>query len=60
MSLNMIVPMVLRWPGKVAPNQVINGVMSGMDWFPTFVAAAGYEGDIVADLQQGKKLNGKS
>ena len=40
-------------------NQVINGVMSGMDWFPTFVAAAGYKGDIAADLRKGKTLNGK-
>jgi arylsulfatase A-like enzyme len=53
------VPCVMRWPGKVQPNQVINGVMSGLDWFPTFVAAAGYEGDIAADLRKGKKLNGK-
>jgi arylsulfatase A-like enzyme len=53
------VPLVVRWPGKVQPNQVINGVMSGLDWFPTFVAAAGYEGDIAADLKKGKKLNGK-
>jgi arylsulfatase A-like enzyme len=52
------VPLVVRWPGKVAPNQVINGVMSGLDWFPTFVAAAGYNGDIAADLRKGKKLNG--
>jgi arylsulfatase A-like enzyme len=53
------VPLVVRWPGKVQPNQVINGVMSGLDWFPTFVAAAGYQGDIAADLKKGKKLNGK-
>jgi arylsulfatase len=53
------VPLVVRWPGKVGPNQVINGVMSGMDWFPTFVAAAGYEGDIAEDLKKGKTLNGK-
>ena len=33
--------------------------MSGMDWFPTFVAAAGYKGDIAADLRKGKTLNGK-
>lgn len=52
------VPCVLRWPGKVAPNQVINEVMSGLDWFPTFAAAAGYPGDIAADLRKGKKLNG--
>ena len=54
------VPMVLRWPGKVAPNQVINGVMSGLDWFPTFVKAAAYSGDIAADLRKGKELNGKT
>jgi arylsulfatase A-like enzyme len=53
------VPLVVRWPGKVKPNQVANGVMSGLDWFPTFVAAAGYEGDIAADLRKGKMLNGK-
>jgi len=52
------VPCVIRWPGKVKP-RVVNGVMSGMDWFPTFVAAAGYKGDIVADLKKGKTLNGK-
>jgi len=52
------VPCVIRWPGKVRPNQVINGVMSGMDWFPTFVSAAGYQGDIAADLRSGKKLDG--
>lgn len=53
------VPAVIRWPGKVEPNQVINGVISGLDWFPTFVAAAGYEGDIAEDLKKGKTLNGK-
>jgi arylsulfatase A-like enzyme len=52
------VPCVIRWPGKVKANQVINEVMSGLDWFPTFAAAAGYQGDIAADLRKGKKLNG--
>jgi len=54
------VPCVIRWPGHVAPNQVINGVMSGLDWFPTLVAAAGYKGDIAADLRKGKTLSGKN
>jgi arylsulfatase len=53
-------PQVVRWPGTVKPNQVINGLMSGLDWFPTLVKAAGYQGDIVADLKEGKNLNGKS
>jgi arylsulfatase A-like enzyme len=54
------VPCVIRWPGHVQPNQVINGVISGLDWFPTLVAAAGYPGDIAADLRKGKTLNGKN
>jgi arylsulfatase len=53
------VPAIIRWPGKVEPNQVINGVISGMDWFPTFVAAAGNP-DIKQELLKGKKLGGKS
>jgi len=53
------VPAVIRWPGKVKPNQVINGVMSGMDWFPTFVAAAG-NAKIGQELLEGKTLNGKN
>jgi arylsulfatase A-like enzyme len=53
------VPLVVRWPGKVKPNQVVNEVMTGLDWFPTFVDAAGYQGDIAADLTKGKKLDGK-
>jgi arylsulfatase A-like enzyme len=53
------VPCVIRWPGHVKPDQVINGIMAGMDWFPTFVAAAGYQGDIAADLTKGKTLDGK-
>ncbi|WP_425256303.1 arylsulfatase [Microbaculum marinisediminis] len=52
------VPLVVRWPGKVEEGQVINAVMSGLDWFPTFVAAAGYDGDIAADLKKGTTLNG--
>ena len=36
------VPMILRWPGKVPTGKIENGIVSGLDWFPTFVAAAGY------------------
>ena len=35
------VPCILRWPGKVPADTVQNGLMSGLDWFPTFLAAAG-------------------
>jgi arylsulfatase len=50
-------PAVIRWPGKVQPNQVINGVMSGMDWFPTFAAAAGNP-TVTQELLQGKTVSG--
>jgi len=53
------VPLIVRWPGKIQSKQVINGVMSGLDWFPTLVAAAGYKGDVAADLKKGKTLNGR-
>jgi arylsulfatase len=49
------VPMILRWPGKVPAGKVENGIISGLDWFPTFVAAAG-DPNIAADLKKGKKL----
>jgi arylsulfatase len=49
------VPAMVRWPGKVPAGQVQNGIFSGLDWFPTFVAAAG-DPNIVAELKQGKKL----
>jgi arylsulfatase A-like enzyme len=52
-------PAVIRWPGKVKPNQVINGVMSGMDWLPTFASAAGNT-TVGNDLLKGKELNGKT
>ena len=49
------VPCILSWPGKVAAGSVENGIFSGMDWFPTFVAAAGNP-NIVEELRKGKKL----
>ncbi|HEX8797103.1 MAG TPA: sulfatase-like hydrolase/transferase, partial [Terriglobales bacterium] len=35
------VPCIIRWPGHVPAGKIENGVFSGLDWFPTFVAAAG-------------------
>ncbi|MGO7210562.1 sulfatase-like hydrolase/transferase [Rhizobium leguminosarum] len=34
-------PAIIRWPGKVRPGSVENGIFSALDWFPTLVAAAG-------------------
>ncbi len=53
------VPLVVRWPNRIEPGRVINAVVSGLDWFPTYVAAAGGSADIANDLRQGTKLNGK-
>jgi arylsulfatase len=46
---------MIRWPGKVPAGRVENGIISGLDWFPTFRAAAG-EPNIVADLKKGRKF----
>ena len=35
------VPAMVRWPGRIKPGQVSNEVFSGLDWFPTLMAAAG-------------------
>ena len=29
------VPCIARWPGKIKPGTVENGLFSGLDWFPT-------------------------
>jgi arylsulfatase A-like enzyme len=48
-------PAIIRWPGKVPAGKVENGIFSGLDWFPTLVAAAG-DPNIVDELKQGKKI----
>ena len=47
------VPAIIRWPGKVPAGKVENGIFSGLDWFPTFVAAAG-DPNVTQELLQGK------
>jgi arylsulfatase len=49
------VPCIVRWPGKVPAGRVENGLISGLDWFPTLVAAAGSP-DIIEELKKGKVL----
>src|SRR6516162_2409449 len=53
------VPCILRWPGKVPAGKVENSIISGMDWFPTFVAAAGNP-NIVDELKQGKQIGDRT
>ena len=49
------VPAIVRWPGKVPAGKVENGIFSGLDWFPTLVAAAGNP-NITSELLTGKKI----
>ena len=53
------VPAMIRWPGKIKAGEISNEIVSGLDWFPTFAAAAG-EADIGAKLLQGYQVGGKS
>ena len=53
------VPCIARWPGKIKPGTVENGIFSGLDWFPTLVAAAGNP-NITDQLLQGVTLNGRT
>ncbi len=52
-------PCIVRWPGKVPAGKVENGIFSGMDWFPTFVAAAGNP-NIIDELKKGKQLGDRT
>jgi arylsulfatase len=51
-------PMMVRWPGHIKPGTVSNEIISLMDWFPTFCAAAG-EPDVKAKMAKGMKANGR-
>ncbi len=53
------VPAILRWPGKVPADTVQNGLFSGLDWFPTFLAAAGNT-TITDDLLKGVKIGDRT
>jgi arylsulfatase len=49
------VPCFIRWPGKIQEGSVSNEIVSGMDWLPTFLAAAGVP-DIKEKLLQGHQV----
>ncbi|MCI0704562.1 MAG: arylsulfatase [Planctomycetia bacterium] len=49
------VPCIARWPNHIKAGTVQNGMMSGLDWFPTLLAAAG-DADIKNKLLKGVKL----
>ena len=53
------VPAIIRWPGHVPAGKVENGLISGLDWFPTLCAAAGNP-NITQQLLQGVQLGDRT
>ena len=53
------VPMMVRWPAKIKPDQISNEMISMMDWMPTLLAAAG-DSDVKAKLKKGMRAGSKS
>jgi arylsulfatase len=53
------VPCIARWPGHIPADSVQNGIFSGLDWFPTFLTAAGNP-NITEQLLKGVKLGDRT
>jgi arylsulfatase A-like enzyme len=53
------VPCIARWPGHIAPDSVQNGIMSGLDWLPTFAGIAGNP-NITDQLLKGVKIGDRT
>jgi arylsulfatase A-like enzyme len=53
------VPCLIRWPGRVKPGTVENGIFSGLDWLPTLAAAAG-NANITEQLLKGVTLGDRT
>ena len=51
------VPAMVRWPGHIKAGDVSTQMFSGLDWFPTLLAAAG-DGTIKDRLLQGTDIGG--
>ena len=53
------VPAFIRWPGKIEPGTVLNGIVSHQDMLPTFLAIAG-DPDVSQKLLKGYKVGDKT
>ena len=51
------VPAMVRWPGHIQPGSVSTEMFSGLDWFPTLLAAAG-DATIKDRLLNGANIDG--
>jgi len=53
------VPCLMRWPGHIKPGSISNDIVSGLDWMPTLLAAAG-EPEIKEKLLKGYQAGTKT
>lgn len=53
------VPCLIRWPGNIKPGSFSTDIVSGLDWMPTLLAAAG-EPDIKEKLRNGHEAGTKT
>jgi len=53
------IPMIVRWPGKIAAGTVSNQIVQHHDWFPTFLAIAG-DPDVTEKLKKGYQAIGRT
>jgi arylsulfatase len=49
------VPCMVKWPGKIKPGTVSNGIVSHLDWLPTLLAMAG-DPDVTEKLLKGYEV----
>jgi arylsulfatase A-like enzyme len=53
------VPAFIRWPGKIKPGSVLNGIVSHIDMLPTLLALAG-DTEVTEKLLKGHKVGEKT
>jgi arylsulfatase A-like enzyme len=53
------IPLLVRWPGKIAAGSIANGIVQHHDWLPTFLAMAGAS-DVVDKLKTGYRAIGRT
>jgi hypothetical protein len=53
------VPMLAKWPGTIKPGRIVNDIIAGEDFLPTFMAAGG-DPDITTKLLGGLKVGDKT
>lgn len=53
------VPLLAKWPGTIKPGVIVNEIIAGEDWMPTFLAAAG-DPDVKEKLLKGMKVGDKT